>query len=418
MLEAFQEDRSSIVKYQKLYKYAYILSDGIFKMVFAGDGDRERLISLLNAMLELDGKDRIRELSLEMQEYPGVFDKKTCLLDIIGTTDAGEKVLIEVQQKGDYLFRDRVEYYIARVIENQVHKSEQYRLPKIYFLGILDFEMFPEFPTEYLHHVDETCRGKKFFPKIQKVFVEVSKFFDLERRGLLNQDNSPAADWLRAFKGIINEEPVPERILKNPVFERLFDEILLTNFKNEVFNVEVHNMTDLKYEHECGFLEGQLAGQKEGRIAGLEEGRLAGLAAGREEGRIAGLEAGRKEGLAAGREEGRIAGLEAGRKEGLAAGREEGRIAGLEAGRKEGLAAGREEGRIAGLEAGRKEGLAAGREAGRKEGLAAGREAGKKEGKKEASRNMAKAFLSLGKLTAEEISKCTGISVKELQELE
>lgn len=315
MLEAFQEDRSSIVKYQKLYKYAYILSDGIFKMVFAGEDDRERLVSLLNAMLELDGEDKIKELTLEMQEYPGVFDKKTCLLDIVGTTDAGEKVLIEVQQKGDYLFRDRVEYYIARVIENQVHKSEQYRLLKIYFLGILDFEMFPEFPTEYLHRVDETCRGKNFFPKIQKVFVEMSKFFDLERRGLLAKDESPAADWLRAFKGIIDEEPVPERILKNPLFKRLFDEILLTNFKNEVFNVEAHNMTDLKYEHECGFLEGHKAGRQEGFEEGLSEGRVAGLEAGRTEGRAAGLEAGRIEGRAAGLEEGRKEGQKKARQE-------------------------------------------------------------------------------------------------------
>lgn len=295
MLEAFRDDKSSIVKYRALYKYAYILSDGIFKSVFAGEKDRSRLISLLNAILRLEGPDAIRSLALEMQEYPGVFDKKTCILDLVGTTSAGERVLVEIQQKGENLFRDRVEYYVARVIENQVHKSERYELPKIYFLGILDFEMFPDAPTEYIHNVDETCRGRKFFPKIQKVFVEVGKFFDLDRRGLLLDDFSPAAEWLRAFKGIIDEDPVPERILENDEFKKLFDELLLTNFENELFNVEVRNMTDLKYEHECGFLEGERAGFskgfEDGRVSGLKDGRAAGL----EEGHAAGLSAGKLE---------------------------------------------------------------------------------------------------------------------------
>lgn len=315
MLEAFRDDKNSIVKYRELYKYAYILSDGIFKSVFVGEKDRSRLISLLNAMLRLKGPDEIHSLALEMQEYPGVFDKKTCILDIVGTTSAGEKVLVEIQQKGENLFRDRVEYYIARVIENQVHKSERYELPKIYFLGILDFEMFPDAPTEYIHDVDEMCRGRKFFPKIRKVFVELGKFFDLERRGILQEDFSPAAEWLRAFKGIIDEDPVPERILENSEFKKLFDELLLTNFENELLNVEVRNMTDLKYEHECGFLEGERAGFSKGfengRVSGLKEGRAAGHAAGLEEGRAAGLE----EGRAAGLEEGRVAGLEEGKLE-------------------------------------------------------------------------------------------------------
>ena len=293
MLEAFKKDKNSLVTYQKLYKYAYILSDSVFKIIFAKEKDRERLISLLNAMLQLDGPDMIKSLTLKMQEYPVIFDKKTCILDIVGTTSAGEKVLVEIQQKGEDLFRDRVEYYISRVIENQVHKSERYELPKIYFLGILDFEMFPEEPTEYLHHVHEMCHGRKFFPKIQKVFVEVSKFFDLDRRGLLNDDKSNAADWLRAFKGIINEEPLPEHILKNPIFKNLLDELILTNFGSELFNAEVKNMTDLKYEHECGFLEGKKEGVFEGRKQGLQEGRKEGLQEGKEEG----LREGHKKGI-------------------------------------------------------------------------------------------------------------------------
>ena len=280
LLKAMEIDKSNLLKYQELYKYAYILSDGIFKIVFAEEKDHALLISLVNAMLNLQGDDAIKDITLEMQEFPGVFNKKDCILDIIGTTNAGEKVLVEVQQQGDDFFRDRVEYYISRVIENQVHTSEKYELPRIYFLGLLDFELFPEEPQEYIHHVDETCHGRTFFPKIQKVFVEIDKFFELEKAGITKNDNSEAAQWLRAIKVIIREEPVPEKIMQNETFRRLLDSVKLINFVEELFNCEAKNMTDLKAEHEIGFSEGRT----EGRAQGFAEGKAEGIAAGKAEG--------------------------------------------------------------------------------------------------------------------------------------
>ena len=193
--------------------------------------------------------------------------------DIIGTTNAGEKVLVEVQQQGDDFFRDRVEYYISRVIENQVHTSEKYELPRIYFLGLLDFELFPEEPQKYIHHVDEMCNGRKFFPKIQKIFVEIDKFFELEKAGITASDNSEAAQWLRAIKVIVKEEPVPEKIMQNETFRHLLDSVKLINFVEELFNAEVKNMTDLKAEHEIGFSEGRAEGRAQGFSEGAAEER-------------------------------------------------------------------------------------------------------------------------------------------------
>ena len=273
LLKAMEIDKSNLLKYQELYKYAYILSDGIFKIVFAEEKDHLLLISLVNAMLNLQGADAINDITLEMQEFPGVFNKKDCILDIIGTTNAGEKVLVEVQQQGDDFFRDRVEYYLSRVIENQVHTSEKYELPRIYFLGLLDFELFPEEPQKYIHHVDEMCNGRKFFPKIQKVFVEIDKFFELEKAGITKDDNSEAAQWLRAIKVAIKEEPVPEKIMQNETFRRLLDSVKLINFVEELFNAEVKNMTDLKAEHEIGFSEGKAEGRAAGKIEGAAEER-------------------------------------------------------------------------------------------------------------------------------------------------
>ena len=114
LLRAMEIDKKNLLKYQEIYNYAYILSDGIFKIVFAEEKDHTLLISLVNAMLDLHGGEAIKEITLEMQEFPGVFCKKDCIVDIIGTTNAGERVLVEVQQQGDDFYLDRVEYYSHR----------------------------------------------------------------------------------------------------------------------------------------------------------------------------------------------------------------------------------------------------------------------------------------------------------------
>jgi predicted transposase/invertase (TIGR01784 family) len=131
--------------------------------------------------------------------------------------------------------------------------------------------MFPEEPAEYIHHVDEMCHGKKFFPKIQKVFVEIDKFFELENAGTTHDDNSEAAQWLRALKAIIKEEPAPEKILQNETFQHLINSVKLINFAEELFNAEVKNMTDLRAEHEEGLAEGRELGQAEGELKRARE---------------------------------------------------------------------------------------------------------------------------------------------------
>ena len=291
LLQAMKIDKKNLLKYQQIYKYAYLLSDGIFKVVFAEEKGHSMLISLLNAMLDLQGSEQIQSITLEMQEFPGVFNRKNCSSDVINT-QMPEKVLVEIQQQGDKFFRDRVEYYMARVIENHVHKNEKYELPRIYFLGLLDFEMFPEEPQIYLHHVDQMCNGRKYFPKIQKIFVEIAKFFELEKNGITQNDNSDAAAWLRAIMSIIQEKPMPESILHNKIFKKLLESVKLINFIEDIFNLEVKNMTDLQAQHEIGYSEGHEQGFADGIEKGFNEGKEKGFADGKEKGFNEGKEKG------------------------------------------------------------------------------------------------------------------------------
>ena len=140
------------------------------------------------------------------------------------------------------------------------------------------------------------CHGKKVFPKIQKVFVEIEKFFELENAGTSKDDNSEAAQWLRAIKAIVEEELVPQKFLSNETFQELISSVELSNFEEELFNLEVKNMTDLKAQHEIGFAEGKEQGFAEGMTEGFAEGKTEGFAEGKSEGFVAGKSEGFAEG--------------------------------------------------------------------------------------------------------------------------
>ena len=81
LLEAMKIDAKNLLKYKQVYKYAYLLSDSVFKIVFAEEKEHSLLISLVNAMLDLHGDAAIKSITLEMQEYPGIFIKKNCIIN-------------------------------------------------------------------------------------------------------------------------------------------------------------------------------------------------------------------------------------------------------------------------------------------------------------------------------------------------
>ena len=111
MAKDVHEHPERLAEYRKIYRNVYPFSDGIFKMLMANESKPERTVKFLNAMLGLAGADAIGSFTLGVQENPGVLDDKTAIFDIYGTTEAGNPILIEVQQCHNKFFVDRLVYY-------------------------------------------------------------------------------------------------------------------------------------------------------------------------------------------------------------------------------------------------------------------------------------------------------------------
>ncbi len=143
MVKDLHEHPERLPEYRKNYTNVYPFSDGIFKMLMANEAKPERTVKYLNAMLDLNGENAIKTFTLGVPENPGVLNDKTAIFDIYGTTEAGNPVLIEVQQNFNTLFVDRLIYYTSRVISRTVKKSQDYNLPHIYVLSLLTENQFP-----------------------------------------------------------------------------------------------------------------------------------------------------------------------------------------------------------------------------------------------------------------------------------
>ena len=187
MVKDVHEHPERLAEYRKIYKNVYPFSDGIFKMLIANEAKPERTVKFLNAMLLLSGENAIKSFTLGVPENPGVLDDKSPIFDIYGTTEAGNPILIEVQQNFNTLFIDRLIYYTSRVVSRTVKKSQDYNLPRIYVLSLLTENQFPLERNTYLHHAQLVRNRRMFYEKLDKEFAKDVSLKGYTDETLLNE---------------------------------------------------------------------------------------------------------------------------------------------------------------------------------------------------------------------------------------
>ena len=273
MAKDVHEHPEHLADYRKIYKNVYPFSDGIFKMLMANEAKPERTVKFLNAMLGLTGDKAIKTYTLGVPENPGVLNDKTAIFDIYGTTQAGEPVLIEVQQNFNTLFVDRLIYYTARVISRTVKKAQDYNLPHIYVLSILTENQFPRERDTYLHHAQLVRNRRLFYSKLDIYLVELEKFFAIEDRTQPeNREQSDRAEMLRIFRDVLEDKDIPEEKLKRLLDKDFANDVSFKGYTDETLLNEVDGMTDMLYEKQGSYLQGKDDERNEVAIAMLAEG--------------------------------------------------------------------------------------------------------------------------------------------------
>jgi predicted transposase/invertase (TIGR01784 family) len=158
--------------------FADIKNDVAFRKVFGNRKKTLILISFLNAVLQLEGKQRIVSIKLEdPYQYPRVAGEKASILDVRATDGDQRQFVIEMQVTEPKSFDKRVQYYASRDYSMQIDRGDNYKkLKPTVFIGILHFNYFKG--ADYLSYhslLDEKTLEHKL-KDLRFAFIELRKF--------------------------------------------------------------------------------------------------------------------------------------------------------------------------------------------------------------------------------------------------
>ncbi len=241
-------------------KFVDIKNDIAFRKIFGNDKKTEILISFLNAVMHLEGDNRIQSISIANPfQLPILPNMKTSIIDVKARDFRGNTFIVEMQV-ADVLGMDkRLLYYTSKEYSQQIVSGEKYtELNPVIFIGIFDFDFTTG--TEYLSHhaICNVETKERIIKDMDFYFIELTKFNKLAK------DLTDIMDkWIYFIKEAENLDVIPSDLNDNGLKEAYADANQNTWSKAELDAYNYSGMRDQDYR---GGLEKSL--QK-----GIEKGK-------------------------------------------------------------------------------------------------------------------------------------------------
>ena len=159
-------------------KFVDVKNDVAFRKIFGNEKKKVILISFLNAILGLNGQDRIKDVTLlNPFQLPRIKGEKASIIDVRAIDNKGATFIIEMQVAEPDGLEKRILYYSSKDYAAQINSGDDYPLLRpVYFIGILNFTYFSG--TNYVskHLIIDEETGECTFKDIQFRFIELTKF--------------------------------------------------------------------------------------------------------------------------------------------------------------------------------------------------------------------------------------------------
>ena len=200
-------------------KFADPTNDIAFKKIFGDKNQKEILISFLNAILDFKDNKTIKEVTIvNSYQVPKIEELKETILDIKAINQDNEHFIIEMQKKDLGDFAKRSLYYTSKAYVEQLDKGQAYtELKKVYFIGIVNFNMFNNNDYISQHLILNKETQTQDLDDFEFTFLELSKFnkklSDLET--LLDK-------WVYFLKYTKNLTLIPKEFENIKVLEQAF----------------------------------------------------------------------------------------------------------------------------------------------------------------------------------------------------
>lgn len=243
-------------------------SDIAFKKIFGDIHKTEILISFLNAVLDLPQ----RVISVELvspYQVPHLPDFKNTCLDVKAKDALDREFIVEMQVEGNDLFGKRALYYTAKSYSQQIKRAEQYEaLKPVYFVGILNFNMFDG--ADYLtrHLIMNQQSGRQDLSDFEFSFVELPKF-----NKPVSELQTLSDQWIYFMKNAPNLDMVPPMFTEREILEAFDSANKMTWTPEELAIYDSWSVRE--GDRRCQLKTAERRGLEEGLAKGREEEKLA-----------------------------------------------------------------------------------------------------------------------------------------------
>jgi predicted transposase/invertase (TIGR01784 family) len=159
-------------------KFVDVKNDVAFKKIFGSENQTSILISFLNAVLHLEGNERIASISIGNPfQLPILLNYKASILDLRAIDLNGRTFIVEMQVADVDGMDKRLLYYTSKDYSQQIVSADKYReLRPVIFIGIFDFK-FTEAQHYFSHHAICNVETKEQVIKdMDFYFIELKKF--------------------------------------------------------------------------------------------------------------------------------------------------------------------------------------------------------------------------------------------------
>ena len=252
-------------------KYIDPFTDFGFKWLFGTEENKAILISFLNDLLDIEHK--IVDLKFRNLEKLGlnIVDRKA-VFDIFCTDEKKNNFIVELQRGKQKYFKDRSVYYTSFPIQEQSKKGDwDYSLKKVYFVGILEFNMNDNKHNDnYLTKVQLTNvdTNEIFYDKLTYYYIEMPKFKKSE-----SELSNHLEYWLYMLNNIQDLTHIPKVFKDDKLLNQAFDMAeFLALPKEKQFAYQHDLKTRLDYKNVMDYAK-EMA-EKKGMEKGMEKEKL------------------------------------------------------------------------------------------------------------------------------------------------
>lgn len=265
------------------FKYADLLDDDVFKLVFGRESTKDVMIEFLNQVIT----DRnIVDLDfMDKEMHPLDTGRKSSIYDMFCKTDEGSRIIVEVQRRKQPYYAERAIYYSTFQIQRQIEAgSGDYNFLPVYVISILNFHIADNDNSDRIKTVyrfREEHTHTTLTDRVTLIFLELSKF----KKGQHELSDDILEGMYFCLKNMSHLKGRPEA-LDHDIFRKIFDACELLKM-DEITRLKViDKMTterDLRNQMEYARKIAIEEGHKEGIQQGIQEGIQQGIQQGKTE---------------------------------------------------------------------------------------------------------------------------------------